>query len=86
MRPPLANAPGATSSGAYAADVTAGGPAAAAGLQKGDIITEFNGQPVTGAVDLTAEVRALAAGAKASLTYVRDGASHTVDVTLGSLS
>jgi putative serine protease PepD len=81
-----ANVTGATISGAYVADVTSGGPAAAAGLQKGDIITEFNGQPVTGAVDLTAEVRALAAGAKASLTYVRDGASHTVDVTLGSLS
>jgi len=77
---------GDTITGAYVAETTAGGPAAAAGLQKGDIITKFNGIPVSDSVDLTAQVRALAAGAKASVTYVRNGQEHTVDVTLGSLS
>lgn len=80
-----ANVKGATITGAYIADVTAGGPAAAAGLQKGDIVTQFNGASISGAVDLTAQVRALAAGSKASLTYVRDGKTQTATVTLGAL-
>ena len=37
------------------------------------------------ATDLTAQVRVLAGGAKADLTYVRDGKTATVDVTLGEL-
>jgi len=49
------------------------------------VVTAFNGVPVGSAVDLTAQVRAAAAGSKATVTYVRDGASHTTDVTLGTL-
>jgi len=77
---------GATITGAYIAEVSPGGAAASAGLQKGDIVTEFNGVPVTDSVDLTAQVRAAAAGSDATLTYVRDGESHTADVTLGELA
>ena len=80
-----ANVQGATITGAYIADVTSGGPAAAAGLRKGDVVTQFNGASISGAVDLTAQVRALAAGSKATLTYVRDGKSQTATVTLGTL-
>ncbi|WP_417563697.1 S1C family serine protease [Microbacterium sp.] len=76
---------GATITGAYVVDVTSGGGAAKAGLEAGDIITSFNGVPVTGAVDLTAQVRADAAGSTAKLSYVRDGRTNTVDVTLGTL-
>lgn len=72
-------------SGAYISNVTAGGAAEAAGLGAGDIVTKFNGLPVTNSTDLTALVRSLAGGSKATLTYVRDGQSHTVDVTLGTL-
>ncbi|MGO4104890.1 S1C family serine protease [Leifsonia sp. YAF41] len=75
-----------TTVGALVSAVTAGGPAASAGLQKGDIITNFNGVPITDATDLTAQVRAQAAGSKAELTYVRDGKATTISVTLGSLS
>lgn len=64
---------------------TAGGAAAAAGLQKGDVVTRFNGAPITDAVDLTAQVRALAGGDQAKLTYVRGGRAATVQVTLGTL-
>ncbi|MEI3867041.1 trypsin-like peptidase domain-containing protein [Microbacterium sp. CCNWLW134] len=71
--------------GAYIAEVTAGGAAEAAGLRAGDIVTEFNGVPITDSVDLTAQVRALAAGSEVSLTYVRDGRDATADVTLGEL-
>ncbi|MGO2684472.1 MAG: S1C family serine protease, partial [Microbacterium sp.] len=71
--------------GAVIVDPTSGGPAAEAGLRKGDIVTEFNGLPITGATDLTAQVRAAAAGSDAQITYVRNGESHQTDVTLGEL-
>ncbi|MBD3941717.1 trypsin-like peptidase domain-containing protein [Microbacterium sp. NEAU-LLC] len=80
-----ASVDGATITGAYIAQVSDGGAAAAAGLQEGDIVTSFNGVPVTDATDLTAQVRAAAAGSKAELTYVRDGKAQTVEVTLGTL-
>jgi len=72
--------------GASIQDVTGGGAAAAAGLKAGDIITGINGLPVTGKTDLTAQVRALAGGAKATVSYVRGGKSANVDLTLGTLS
>ena len=66
-------------------EVTDGGAAAAAGLKAGDIITSFNGLPITDYTDLIAQVRALAAGATAPIGYVRDGSSQTASVTLGKL-
>jgi putative serine protease PepD len=71
--------------GAAIVEVTSGGGAAAAGLQKGDIVTSFNGVPITGKTDLTAQVRVLAAGAKTQLNYVRNGKTYTANVTLGTL-
>ena len=76
---------GSTITGAYIDSVVAGGAADAGGLKKGDIVTAFNGVPVTDSVDLTAQVRAVAAGSKATVTYVRDGDTYTTDVTLGEL-
>jgi putative serine protease PepD len=72
--------------GASIQAVTAGGAAANAGLKAGDVVTTFNGVPITGSTDLTAQVRFLAAGSKTSLTFVRGGKSNTVDVTLGTLT
>jgi putative serine protease PepD len=74
-----------TITGASIAEVVADGAAAAAGLEAGDIVTAFNGVPVTDATDLTAQVRAAAAGSDATVTFVRDGKTQTVDVTLGEL-
>ncbi|WP_165063720.1 S1C family serine protease [Marisediminicola senii] len=71
--------------GARIENVSADGAAANAGLRAGDIITSFDGLPITGSTDLTAQVRALAAGSDATVTYVRDGATSTADVTLGAL-
>ena len=76
---------GSTITGAYIVDVTAGGGAADGGLKAGDVVTKFNGVPITGAVDLTAQVRALATGSTADVTYVRDGKTATTTVTLGTL-
>ena len=75
----------ATLAGALINDVTPDGAAAKAGLAPGDVVTEFNGAPITSAVDLTAQVRAAAGGSTAELSYVRGGATHTVEVTLGTL-
>lgn len=80
-----ANVQGSTITGAYIAEVTSGGAAEKGGLKKGDIVTAFNGVPVSDSVDLTAQVRAAAAGSKATVTYVRDGKTYTADVTLGAL-
>ena len=71
--------------GAEINEVTGGGAAETAGLKPGDVVTEFNGNPITSSTDLTAQVRALAAGTTTSLTYVRDGKANTADVKLGEL-
>ena len=76
----------ATTVGALIKSVSSVGAAANAGLKAGDIVTNFNGKPITNATDLTAQVRALAGGAKASLTYERGGQTQQADVTLGTLS
>ncbi|NEM90564.1 S1C family serine protease [Galbitalea soli] len=75
----------ATTVGALIESVVSGGAASNAGLRKGDVITNFNGIPITSATDLTAQVRVLPGGAKATVTYVRSGTASKVDVTLGTL-
>jgi len=72
--------------GALIHSVTSGGAAADAGLKAGDIVTNFNGRPITSSTDLTAQVRFLAGGSKADLTYVRDGKTYSASVTLGTLA
>ena len=47
-------------------------PAAKAGMQSNDIITEFNGQPVINAQDLIQKVAASPVGESASFTFLRD--------------
>jgi len=75
-----------TVAGALIDKVTDNGAAQAAGLKAGDIVTEFNGVPITGANDLTAQVRALAGGATAKLTFTRGNDSQSAEVTLGELA
>ncbi|TFD57351.1 PDZ domain-containing protein [Cryobacterium suzukii] len=72
--------------GALISTVTSGGAAAKAGLAAGDVVTNFNGVPITDSIDLTAQVRVLPAGGTADLTYVRDGESITISVTVGEYS
>jgi len=71
--------------GALIKEVTAGGPAATAGLQAGDVVTKFNGKVILEAGDLTAAVRWEPAGAQSTLEFIRDGKTQTLSVTLGSL-
>lgn len=76
---------GADVAGAYIAEVTDGGAALGGGLKAEDIVTAFNGVPITSASDLTAQVRAAAAGSDATVTYNRDGKEYEAEVTLGAL-
>jgi putative serine protease PepD len=72
--------------GALVKEVSAGGAAEKAGVKAGDVITAFDGIPVAGATDLTAQVRSLAAGSDATLSVYRDGKTQDIDVTLGTLT
>lgn len=71
--------------GALIDNVTPGGPADQSGLRAGDIVTEFNGIPITNRVDLTAQVRVLAGGEEATVVYVRGGQADETTVTLDEL-
>lgn len=64
-----------------AGSVTAGSPAAKAGLQPGDVIVALDGQRVANADELIVAIRAHAPGDQVVLTYVR-GTSAEVKVTL----
>jgi S1-C subfamily serine protease len=52
-------------------DVAADGPAAAAGVQRGDVVLSLDGMPVTGVEDLHRMMTAERAGGALSLTVLR---------------
>lgn len=62
-------------------------PAAKAGIQSNDIITEFNGQPITNSQDLIQRVAGSPVGESAGFTFLRDRdgkwEKHTANVVLG---
>jgi S1-C subfamily serine protease len=73
------------SSGGVIAGVVAGGPAAGTGLAVGDVITAFDGRPISTPDQITTALLAKAPGAKISVTYQdQSRASHIATVTLGS--
>ncbi|WP_233831938.1 DegQ family serine endoprotease [Paraburkholderia sp. ZP32-5] len=72
--------------GALVSSVDAGGPAAKAGLQPGDVILSVNGDEVSDSSDLPAKIAGLAPGSSATLKVWRDKASKDVKVTIGSFS
>lgn len=71
-------------SGAQIVTVLAGSPAAAAGLQVGDVITSVNGQTVATGPEAAGDIQVLTAGTQITLTITRAGAAHTIKATLGS--
>ncbi|MFR3275643.1 MAG: S1C family serine protease [Collinsella phocaeensis] len=70
--------------GAYVSDITADGPAAAAGIQKGDIITAVDGDAVASADGLIIELREHEVGDKVTMTVMRGKDEVEVEVELGS--
>ncbi|HWR33582.1 MAG TPA: trypsin-like peptidase domain-containing protein, partial [Chitinophagaceae bacterium] len=70
--------------GAHVGSVAKDGAAAAAGLQKGDIITKINNVPVNSWTELQATVSSYNTGEKINITYKRSGKEYTVPATLTS--
>jgi membrane-associated protease RseP (regulator of RpoE activity) len=68
--------------GAEIAQVVDGSPAADAGLQEGDVVTEVDGTGVSNASDLREQVRDREPGDEVTITYTRDGDSAQARVTL----
>ena len=73
--------------GVYIAEVSNGGGAQAAGIEKGDVITEFDGEEITSMDDLQTRLQYYAAGTTVPITVMRQNGSEyvekTVNVTLG---
>jgi putative serine protease PepD len=74
----------AATTGALIGSVTAGGPAASAGLRAGDIVTDFAGTKVTGSGDLVTAIAAHGPNDRVVLTIRRGSNTQTITVTLGS--
>src|SRR5688572_27752967 len=68
--------------GAVVEEVAEGSAAEAAGLRKGDVIVEFDGERVRSARQLTRLVQETADGRKVAAVVVRDGQKTTVNVEL----
>ena len=71
--------------GALVNSIDADGAAARAGIERGDVITAFQGEPVKDSNDLRNQVASLKPGSKATLSLLRDGRTRDVSVTLGEM-
>ena len=63
--------------------VVSGSPADAAGLQQGDVITSFDGKPVTSADQLATAIQADKPGQTVKIGLYRGQDQITVSATLG---
>ena len=72
-----------TDEGLYVATVTAGGPAASAGVRVGDSLMAVDGRHTHSRQDLSDALMQHKVGEKVTLTLLRAGATTTLQVTLG---
>jgi serine protease Do len=63
--------------------VTAGGPAARAGIQQGDVVVSVGGKPVTPDESLAYLVARQPIGSRVPIELIRDGRRQTVNVAVG---
>ena len=71
--------------GALVAEVTPDSPAAKAGLEQGDVILEYAGQPIDELRALTRAVGDTEAGTKAKVVVWRDGSEQTLEVEIAQM-
>ena len=71
-------------SGVVVERVSEGSPAESAGLQRGDIITQFNNTDITSLAMYNSEKAKYAPGETISLTVYRQNKLYTVKITLGT--
>lgn len=71
--------------GALVGSVQANSPGAKAGLQRGDVIEELNGQPVSGPNDLRLKIGSMAPGTTVHLKVNHSGETKDVSVTLAEM-
>jgi serine protease Do len=71
--------------GAVLTTVSEGQPAQKAGLQRGDVITEFSGKPVTDSDALVSMVISTKPGTTIPLTVYREGQRKSINITIGEL-
>jgi putative serine protease PepD len=72
-------------SGAYVGSVTAGGPAAKAGMHVGDVIVSVDGNPISTAAELSGVLATLKPGRRVPVVVrTQNDAKTTLQVTLGT--
>jgi C-terminal processing protease CtpA/Prc len=69
--------------GVLVSNVVEDSPAAAAGLEDGDVILEFDGKTIDDGSDLTRAVRRTAPGDKVEIVVLRGGDRRTLEVQIG---
>jgi len=74
------------SSGALVTGVSAGTPAAGAGITRGSVITKVGGSAVTSSNTLGTAVKSHKAGDRVSVAWLNTSGSHTATVTLGGVN
>jgi putative serine protease PepD len=74
----------ASPEGALLSEVNDGTPAEDAGLEQGDVITKLDDTTIASGDDVSSVIDDKKPGDKMTVTYVRDGDTHTVTVTLGT--
>jgi serine protease Do len=72
-----------TARGTLVKDVLGDGPADKAGIRRGDVITSFDGRPVTGGANLQLRVAETRPGTTVRVAVSRDGQDLIVTVELG---
>ena len=87
LTPELAKSFGmAAPKGTLVASVDPGFPAEKAGIQRGDIIIEFNGHPIQAMKELPPMVAQMSPGSKAALKVLRDGKELTFNLNIAEMT
>ncbi len=86
LTPDLAQAMGLKGSkGALVSDVAPGGPAASAGMRRGDVITSFDGRDVKDATDLPLMVAETPVGKTVAVKILREGRELDLKITIAEM-